>query len=644
MGILRDYREGRMDELRSLKYSQYNAREPYIQKKEGHDYNQINTRLTDIERFAKLLTSKPGLKFQGNNALLQQVDALRDLRKAAKKPGGGFNFKGLAKEVGKKALKTATNNIAATASILAQVPVNGTGTHFIRGLAPSGYLKSGAPRETGLGQFLADQGIGGGVNAAAQALNGDTISINAEDYTESDRLENTSPQLKGGKLVDLKDSRTYLGQQITTDKTPTQTVTDNKLSRFDSVSTDVAKDNSQHYLEGDKRGFSTLTFLDNDAENITETYGEKKDYLQENLDTFRSSYNLQDGENYLASPLNIQTRLKTYADQGNLASLGIDEVNALESSTRSLLGDTATDIIPFEFNIFEPGAEKFLYFRAHLDNLQDNYQGNWSGNKYIGRAEEFYTYQGFSRSLTFSFKMAAFSKEELVPLYKKLNLLVGSTAPTYAANGEFMKGTLCSLTIGDYISKQDGFISNIDLTWNVDYPWEIDLEEENLPKVPHLLDISVQFTPIHNFNAKSNINLDSEKYIGGQNDFNPNIQRRKRVAAVNTVEPAGIQRQESQGPTVEKPKLPSTQALKQLADPPSPPATAPVETTVRELDTRIVPGRYGKGFTGSGFYTDGKVTVDVGPINGENRNILKQRMLQIAKSKISKGQQSALAL
>ena len=79
MGIIREFNKGSMDDLRSLKNSDSGTKDSFIDKKEGFKYNQINARLTDVERFAKLLTSKPGLKFQGNQALLQQVDTINDL-------------------------------------------------------------------------------------------------------------------------------------------------------------------------------------------------------------------------------------------------------------------------------------------------------------------------------------------------------------------------------------------------------------------------------------------------------------------------------------------------------------------------------------------------------------------------------------
>ena len=61
MGIIREFNKGSMDDLRSLKNSDSGTKDSFIDKKEGFKYNQINARLTDVERFAKLLTSKPVL-------------------------------------------------------------------------------------------------------------------------------------------------------------------------------------------------------------------------------------------------------------------------------------------------------------------------------------------------------------------------------------------------------------------------------------------------------------------------------------------------------------------------------------------------------------------------------------------------------
>ena len=186
-------------------------------------------------------------------------------------------------------------------------------------------------------------------------------------------------------------------------------------------------------------------------------------------------------------------------------------IDKIAASTSELLGK---DIIPFSFHVREPSSERFLHFKAYLESLSDNFQGDWQGNKYVGRAEEFFTYNGFSRTLSFGFKAAALSKQDLIPMYEKLNYLAGVTAPTYDSNGQFMRGTLVTMRIGEYLDQVTGFISSVSLEWSTEYPWEIDLYDENIPVVPHLLDVSCEFTPIHDFNPKADLDQTSEVYFG----------------------------------------------------------------------------------------------------------------------------------
>lgn len=210
---------------------------------------------------------------------------------------------------------------------------------------------------------------------------------------------------------------------------------------------------------------------------------------------------------------------------GKNSKIGIEQSDFINLSDVQTVNDTVgratreyfdSDIIPFEIISITPQQQNFLYFRVFLDSLSDNYTGDWSGNKFIGRAEQFYTYQGFNREISFSFKVAAFTKQELVPLYKKLNYLASTTAPTYNSAGSFMRGTLTEITLGDYLYRQEGFMSSIGLSWETGYPWEIDLDNENLPKVPTILNVDCSFTPIHKFNATSTPNFNNEVYIGGE--------------------------------------------------------------------------------------------------------------------------------
>ena len=196
-----------------------------------------------------------------------------------------------------------------------------------------------------------------------------------------------------------------------------------------------------------------------------------------------------------------------------------DKRNLLEPTTDE--NPEVEDLIKFKFGIITPDEDNNinLYFRAFLSSFTDNYQGSWNNTKYLGRAEDFYTYQGFNRTINIGFKVAAFSRQELKPIYKKLVMLASTTAPTYASDSGFMRGTLVTSTVGDYLVDQPGFISSVDYSWQTEYPWEIKLKgasENNVQQLPHVLDVTLAFTPIHRFSVQTG----EQHYITNPSDRN----------------------------------------------------------------------------------------------------------------------------
>lgn len=185
-----------------------------------------------------------------------------------------------------------------------------------------------------------------------------------------------------------------------------------------------------------------------------------------------------------------------------------DYINSLEVTTEFLQEYEDKQIIPFRISVYDPNRPEqsdLLFFRAYLESMSDSYSGDWNATKYFGRAENLYNYNGFDRDFNFGFKIAASSQEDLLPLYRKLNRLVGTTAPSYSTDQQFMRGVFCTLTIGTYLTSLPGFFTNIDLSWSTEYPWEIGIDENGLrnlavPLVPHILDVSLRYKPVHNFN------------------------------------------------------------------------------------------------------------------------------------------------
>lgn len=186
---------------------------------------------------------------------------------------------------------------------------------------------------------------------------------------------------------------------------------------------------------------------------------------------------------------------------------GKDKISATPIFTRTgveELSDDFKDYIKFRIavvNTDTPTVDKVILFRAFLDNISDNFNGDWNSYKYNGRAEEFYTYSGFSRTINFSFKIHCQSRDEQQPLWNKLNYLVAQTAPEY--RNRRMRGVFSRLTIGDWMHEIPGFFTSINLQWNTSYPWEIKLDPNDLDndvnQYPHILDVSCNFQPVHNF-------------------------------------------------------------------------------------------------------------------------------------------------
>ena len=180
----------------------------------------------------------------------------------------------------------------------------------------------------------------------------------------------------------------------------------------------------------------------------------------------------------------------------------IEEKDTVNSSPiTNVEPDGSNDIIPFYFAILNGDEANYIQFRAYLDNLSDSYNGMWNKTQYLGRPEQFKSYTGFERSLSFGFKIAAETRADLKPLYRKLNYLASTTAPSFSEDGLFMRGTLVRVNIGDYLSNQLCNITNVTMTWQQDYPWEIKLQnkETDVQILPHVLDVSVTAEAIHEF-------------------------------------------------------------------------------------------------------------------------------------------------
>ena len=205
--------------------------------------------------------------------------------------------------------------------------------------------------------------------------------------------------------------------------------------------------------------------------------------------------------------------LYSYVSGSGLGALDRITAKSLYSSRLVDLNET-NDLVKFRIeaiNSNDPGSSVFIHFRAFLNNFSDAYNATWNATKYVGRGEEFYTYGGFTRGISVDWTVAAQSKEELIPMYQKLNYLASNLTPDYSSNG-YMRGPMMRLTIGGYLYSQPGFMTSLTYTIDESTPWEIgindtDAESDNSVKeLPHIIKVSMNYTPIHTFVPRKQTN------------------------------------------------------------------------------------------------------------------------------------------
>jgi hypothetical protein len=178
---------------------------------------------------------------------------------------------------------------------------------------------------------------------------------------------------------------------------------------------------------------------------------------------------------------------------------------------------TINDLCKFRIEAIDgddPSKSIFMIFRAYLTDLSDDVNAEWNDIKYAGRGEKFYIYDGFTRTINVSFKVAALSAQEMEPMYQKLNSLMSNLMPDYSPGNSsafpgtttgVMRGPLVRMTIGNWIDSQPGVLKSLSYKVPQDSPWEIALNEPTTPAaqggtremiLPHIVEVNLSFAPI----------------------------------------------------------------------------------------------------------------------------------------------------
>lgn len=132
------------------------------------------------------------------------------------------------------------------------------------------------------------------------------------------------------------------------------------------------------------------------------------------------------------------------------------------------------DIVSFYF--YDIVNQKYIPFRATVKGIQDSNTAEWEQIDYLGRPDKQYYYKGFTREVSFNFTVNAHSIKELMPMWQRINYLVGLTRPanyTDEIKGGFMISPMVQLTLGDFFKNHFVVIKSCNITIPDDASWEL---------------------------------------------------------------------------------------------------------------------------------------------------------------------------
>jgi hypothetical protein len=163
--------------------------------------------------------------------------------------------------------------------------------------------------------------------------------------------------------------------------------------------------------------------------------------------------------------------------------------------TNDLLEDSDEMRIIFTpIDPFSAGNLDTLVFLAYLTDYSDTFDSSWNDVKYVGRAEKFYIFNEFKRSISFGFNIPCFNPSNLAVQHTKLNNLASILAGTY--NNGLLGGIITKLKLGNYVDNEPGIITSLNFSPIQDSSWDLD----NL--LAFYIKVTVSFTLIHDMLPK----------------------------------------------------------------------------------------------------------------------------------------------
>jgi hypothetical protein len=221
----------------------------------------------------------------------------------------------------------------------------------------------------------------------------------------------------------------------------------------------------------------------------------EKTYGFGSLDSAKTSVPQQGKGSFITSLADLRNDKNALANNPNFKG---DKINAIDIGTKSDIYEASKDLIDFYF--LGVAKNQAMAFRATLTGLTDDFAPGWNNINIMGRPDGSYIYTSFERTVSFTFRVAALSRSEMIPIWRKLNYLATYTMPDFStarASGPMMR-----LTLGNLFQETPGFLNSFSITIPDEATWDIaeDADENNLAKqLPTVVDVSVGYTVIADY-------------------------------------------------------------------------------------------------------------------------------------------------
>jgi hypothetical protein len=253
-----------------------------------------------------------------------------------------------------------------------------------------------------------------------------------------------------------------------------------------NILTDIAPNTQASNILG-------TTNTDYQLDNRETLFGEGK-YGSPDIDK-----SISGAENYLysASQFYNDTDKSTRQLLSNDNNFNGDRINALDTGhiQKTNIADTPNQLM-FDQNVYGAGKRDYIRFyfgdayigkavfafRASITGLQDSFNPQWNSIDIMGRPDKAYQMSGFERRVNFSFTVAAMSRAEMIPMWRKLNYLASYTMPEIDQNTRRYVGPLMRITIGDLYYQTPCILTSLDYRVPDNAPWDIALDSEDVTK------------------------------------------------------------------------------------------------------------------------------------------------------------------